>query len=263
MLNGNDLELLSAYIDGALSDAERAALEARLQTDAELRRELARLRATVDLVKTLPTLPAPRNFTLTRQAARRPSFVTSATFSALSTAAAVILLIVGVALYGVRSQNSSAISPILATQASDQVALAPTETSEIQQGVVAPPTQTKLNDGETGAVAIPQTSALAATSVNAPLDTDASIAPAPPVANLAQPSEAQSDDTSDAQGVDGFMQYATGTPLPTQEELSDVLRFAAEATETRDEFNTQSRVDEETETQTSQDLADASASLSG
>ena len=60
MLNGNDLELLSAYLDGALSDEERAALEARLQSDAALRRELDRLRATVALIKTLPTLSTPR-----------------------------------------------------------------------------------------------------------------------------------------------------------------------------------------------------------
>lgn len=99
MLNGNDLELVSAYLDGALSESERAALEARLQTDAELRRELARLRATVDLIKTLPTLPSPRPLTLTSRMVRRPNILTSAAFSALSTAAAVILLVIGAALF--------------------------------------------------------------------------------------------------------------------------------------------------------------------
>lgn len=254
MLNGNDLELLSAYIDGALTDGERADLEARLLTDADLRRELARLRATVDLVKTLPTLAAPRDFTLTRQTARRPRthFVTSATFSALSTAAAVILLIVGVALSGLRSQNEPPTnSAVLATQA--QVAAAPTDT--LQPGLFAVTEQAFARE-EMGDAAPPETVA--------PLDTDGSIVPAPPVANMAQPSEAQSDDTRDAQGVDSFMQYATGTLPPlTGTPLTDVLRFADVPTETLDELNTQADGDEEAETQTSQaDTAGAGAALS-
>jgi hypothetical protein len=99
MLNGNDLELLSAYLDGALSEAERRALETRLQSDAELRRELARLRATVDLIKTLPTLTTPRPLTLTPRMVRRPNILTSAAFSALSAAAAIILLVIGAGLF--------------------------------------------------------------------------------------------------------------------------------------------------------------------
>lgn len=96
MLNERDLDLLSAYIDGTLNPTERAELEARLQTDAELRRELASLRATVDLVKGLPTLRAPRDFTLTPQMVRRPPrILTSAAFSAVSVAAAVMLFVLG------------------------------------------------------------------------------------------------------------------------------------------------------------------------
>lgn len=99
MLTERDLELLSAYLDGALTEAERADLEARLQTDAELSRELARLRATVDLVRTLPSLSAPRDFTLTRDMVRRqPRILTSVAFSALSAAAAVVLLVLGATL---------------------------------------------------------------------------------------------------------------------------------------------------------------------
>ena len=129
MLNGNDLELLSAYLDDALNAKERAALETRLQTDADLRRELARLRATVDLVKSLPTLSAPRDFTLTPRMVRRPSMVTSvltsATFSALSAAAAVILLLVGGLLFTQRGQNAS---PALSesSRVADQIAQVPT-----------------------------------------------------------------------------------------------------------------------------------------
>ncbi|MEP7290996.1 MAG: hypothetical protein ABI835_04395, partial [Chloroflexota bacterium] len=100
MLSDNDLELLSAYLDGALNQSERAALETRLASDTDLRRELARLRATVNLIKTLPTLAAPRNFTLTPRMVRRPpTMLTSAAFSTMSAAAAVVLLVLGAALF--------------------------------------------------------------------------------------------------------------------------------------------------------------------
>src|SRR4051794_6897832 len=108
MLNGNDLELLSAYLDGALSESERAALEARLQTDAELRRELARLRATIDLIKTLPTLSPPRALTVTSRMVRRPNILTSVAFSVMSTAAAIVLLVIGAALFATQASAPSA-----------------------------------------------------------------------------------------------------------------------------------------------------------
>ena len=131
MLSDNDLELLSAYLDGALTPGERAALETRLSTDADLRRELARLRATVDLVKGLPTLAAPRDFTLTPRMVRRsPTILTSAAFSALSAAAAVVLLLVGAALF------TNSVRLPANNFASNQVVFVPTTTfSEIQDGL--------------------------------------------------------------------------------------------------------------------------------
>lgn len=120
MANGNDLELLSAYLDDALPAEERAALERRLQADAGLRRELARLRATVELIGTLPPLRAPRDLTLTpsiARRARRPTLLTSAAFSAMSAAAAVVLLVIGVALFSA----APAAAPL-----PEQVAFAPT-----------------------------------------------------------------------------------------------------------------------------------------
>lgn len=57
-------ERLSAYIDGTLSSRERQKLERELQQDARLRAELHDLQRTVKMLRSLPTLPLPRHFTL-------------------------------------------------------------------------------------------------------------------------------------------------------------------------------------------------------
>lgn len=98
MLNDQDYELLSAYMDGALAPDERTALEARLAAETELREELEALQSTVALIRALPVREAPRNFTLTRGMvqARRPAprrfMLTSTAISFVSAAAAVFLI---------------------------------------------------------------------------------------------------------------------------------------------------------------------------
>lgn len=67
-----DFELLSAYIDNALTPEERATLEARLLTDAALRAELDALQRTVTMIRALPELRAPRNYTLDPAVYARP-----------------------------------------------------------------------------------------------------------------------------------------------------------------------------------------------
>lgn len=100
-MNDHDYELLSAYIDGTLSDAERAALEARLTQEADLQQALNSLQHTVMLLRQMPELSAPRDFTLDAdKLAARPArtalpFPLTATFSALSAAAAVLLFVFG------------------------------------------------------------------------------------------------------------------------------------------------------------------------
>ncbi|MBI3565160.1 MAG: zf-HC2 domain-containing protein [Elusimicrobia bacterium] len=69
-MNDENQELLSAYLDGALPEAERKALEERLRASAELRRELDELRAVAQAVKELPKEPLPPGF-LARFQARR------------------------------------------------------------------------------------------------------------------------------------------------------------------------------------------------
>ncbi len=60
-----DIELLSSYLDGQLSSADGARLEARLRTDPEMRSVLQDLRGARSLLRQLPMRKAPRNFTLT------------------------------------------------------------------------------------------------------------------------------------------------------------------------------------------------------
>lgn len=72
-LSDSDLELLSAYIDDALSVAERVNLERRLAADPRLRAELEELQATTRLLRQLAPVRPPRSFTLDPATAPRPA----------------------------------------------------------------------------------------------------------------------------------------------------------------------------------------------
>jgi hypothetical protein len=71
LLSRRDLEGLSAYMDGRLAPAEAAALERRLEDDAQLRGALQELRETVGLLRSLPSRPVPRSFALSPEAIGR------------------------------------------------------------------------------------------------------------------------------------------------------------------------------------------------
>lgn len=64
-LTERDYDLLSLYIDDALTPPERRAVESRLASDIELRAELDALRQTIALLKSLPEMVAPRDLRLT------------------------------------------------------------------------------------------------------------------------------------------------------------------------------------------------------
>ena len=72
-LNEQDLSLLSAYLDDELSETERAELDARLAFDAALQAELGALRQTLTLVRSLPEVAVPRNYTLDPAQYGRPA----------------------------------------------------------------------------------------------------------------------------------------------------------------------------------------------
>ncbi len=58
-------ELLSAYIDGQVTEQERAFIEAAIAQDQEIAWRLSSLRQTVTLLRDLPELALPRSFALT------------------------------------------------------------------------------------------------------------------------------------------------------------------------------------------------------
>ena len=87
------LSLLSAYIDGQVTDAEAREVEGHLSRCEECCLEHESLRAIVDLVRDLPQLTIPRSFTLTEapeQVRARPPLVWT---TGIATSMAAILLV--------------------------------------------------------------------------------------------------------------------------------------------------------------------------
>src|SRR5512139_3917367 len=68
-ITDRDWEDLSAYLDGQLGARDQRRLEDRLQRSADLRAALQDLRRTRAVLRSQTRLRAPRNFTLTPQAA--------------------------------------------------------------------------------------------------------------------------------------------------------------------------------------------------
>ena len=67
MKNFNEIEQLSAYVDGQLTDSESKRLKARLDLDRELDSVLSDISFAKNILNQLPKRKSPRNFTLTRQ----------------------------------------------------------------------------------------------------------------------------------------------------------------------------------------------------
>lgn len=63
-ITNRDVDTLSAYLDEQLSPRERIRLERRLRKDPELKNEIEQLRRTKQLIRNLPKVRAPHNFTL-------------------------------------------------------------------------------------------------------------------------------------------------------------------------------------------------------
>lgn len=95
-ISKRDLEQLSAYLDGALSDKERAIIEARLKLEPELRGNLHELRLSKEGMKSLPEIRIPRSFLLSPDVvgSRSPSFnFPTLEFATVVTAIAFVALV--------------------------------------------------------------------------------------------------------------------------------------------------------------------------
>ena len=71
--HGRFLEMLSDYLDGELPEVERIALEAHLQGCDSCTEELESLRATVQMLRRMPEIEAPRSFRLAPAAVTAPT----------------------------------------------------------------------------------------------------------------------------------------------------------------------------------------------
>ncbi len=145
-------ELLSAYLDGQLSDRERVQLEARLASDAPLQKELEALRRTVAIVSELPRLPVPRNFILpqampTHQRQKAVARLRSVgVFPRLTAAAAVagaflVITVTSVLLYLGGARMAATPPPREVPQQLVQETIAvelPTEKAEVTPEAIAP-----------------------------------------------------------------------------------------------------------------------------
>lgn len=210
-MTAEDYELLSAYIDEMLTDGERSALEARLQTEKNLRDELDALQDTVALVKGLPRLKAPRNFTLTPEmvgmvsvAPRRKMIAFP--MMALASAAASFLLVA----FGLLLLFSGDDDVDRSTQASEPMVAMPAATQQ--------PEAMQAQESEAGLLMNTDT---ANTGFAAPMTEDivasAEIAPAAPVvAPLAE-----EEDNADAEGVDGQSARAVESESAAEEFMLD------------------------------------------
>ncbi len=145
----DELLTLSAYLDGELSSVEREALEARLAEDIELQAELEDLRQTVELVRSLPRLKAPRDFMLDpgiygRQVVPEPkiTFLSRGTIwkigGGLAAAAAALVLMIAALLSLSGNQDSQTVQQSMMRRPSVEVAMDSTPSMSVTPALSQP-----------------------------------------------------------------------------------------------------------------------------
>jgi anti-sigma factor RsiW len=96
-LSPKDWQLLSEYVDGQLSARQKEKLEQRLQADVGLRQGEEEMRQTRAILRSVPRLKVPHNFTLTRamasEALLRSPWVRVLSYSSVLSLALVIITV--------------------------------------------------------------------------------------------------------------------------------------------------------------------------
>ncbi len=128
-LNRHEWLLLSAYLDGELSEREKRQVEEKLQKDPASRTALEGLRRTRQVLRYTPQRPVPHNFTLTEDMLRKPLLPSFSRIFSYSAALAGILLVLvlGIDLFsgvGRPQMAMSAAEPVMESfkAAEDQAA---------------------------------------------------------------------------------------------------------------------------------------------
>ena len=113
-------DLLSAYMDGQVSDSEARRVEQHLDGCDECRLDLESLTETVALLRDLSELEVPRSFALSEapaEAVRMPRLISGVRLAAPVAAVALVLLVVGDALGIVSQTEVSEPQPVLSVAA--------------------------------------------------------------------------------------------------------------------------------------------------
>jgi len=95
---GQDLELLSSYLDDQLSPSEQKLVEKRLESDSAYKQAFEKLQRTRLILRTLPQRAVPRNFTLSAEVNKKrvniPSFFQIVRFSSAVAVLGLVILLV-------------------------------------------------------------------------------------------------------------------------------------------------------------------------
>lgn len=134
-----DLQRLSSYLDGELPPKEAAKLEARLRSDSTLRAALDEMRGTVHLLRGLPKVRAPRNFTLTPEMAGVREPRTAYPFLRLATAMAMLAFLVTVGVDVLLPGPYGAAAPRAASESAALDMAQGIQATEQAEGLEAPP----------------------------------------------------------------------------------------------------------------------------
>jgi Tol biopolymer transport system component len=212
------IELLSSYLDNAVSSAERVRVQQHLATCSTCQTDLATLQHTVALLRELPPVPLPRVFTLSEQRLRArqtaPALWSPGLLRALGAVAALVVVgFVGISLLNRPGQFAAApvarVTPTSVPQplAAPVAPTIPTATSPVR-GVQSPASAAQLSaPAPASAPAAAPTAAAPAKpaaaqprSIAAPTATEPSPTPAEPtrapaiaMAKVVTPTEATSD----------------------------------------------------------------------
>jgi len=163
-----DVERLSAYLDGQLSQADRTRLEKRLQADPELAAVLDDLRQARSLLRQTPQRRAPRNFTLTpKMAGIRPPVPRAVPALSWASAIATLLFVFTLGTNLVGRLSFGAAAPMMASAPSGNGG-GQTEDTQTENGIGGGPADTQPPADAT-ALATPSAEAFTLTAPEAPV----------------------------------------------------------------------------------------------